>query len=104
MPELSYTMCHMSFVTCQLSSIICHVSPVTFFIITKTIGQNGGASLGKFCDQRGLPRLVFFGFFSISLTLIGKPGKLGIMWFVRNCMFLSEATPTIVKIILSKVS
>ena len=41
-------MCHISHVMCQVSYVMCH-----FFV------QSGGASRGRVCYQRGLPRVVF---------------------------------------------
>ena len=72
--HVSRVTCHMSRVTCHMSRVTCHVSPVTchmshvkkkflplnfFFFYVNKIGQSGGASRGRVCYQRGLPRLVF---------------------------------------------
>ena len=51
-------------VMCHVSPVTCHLSPVTFFLFIfflslKKIGQRGGASRGRVCYQRGLPRLVY---------------------------------------------
>ena len=53
-------MCHKSSVMCHLSNVTCHVSD--FFFFFSFFGQNGWAIQGRVCNQRGLPRLVFFLF------------------------------------------
>ena len=43
---------HMSCALCHMSSVTCHVSPVTKFLF---LGQSGGVSQWKVCNQQGLP-------------------------------------------------
>ena len=68
--HMSQVTSHMSPVTCHLSCVTCHMSP--FVLLQKQLDKNE-ASLGRVCDQRGLPCLVFFGFFSFHLMLVVKP-------------------------------
>ena len=51
-------MCHVSRVTCHMSPVTCQKIFFTFFLFKKKNGQSGGASRGRVCYQRGLPRLV----------------------------------------------
>ena len=66
--HLSHVTCHVSPVMCHLPCVTCHLShkrKINFFYLKKKkktsfkkIGQCGGASQGRVCYQRGLPRLV----------------------------------------------
>ena len=61
--HVSHVICHMSCVTCHMARVTCHVSCVTCHIILLLLLliiclQSGGASRGRVCYQRGLPRLV----------------------------------------------
>ena len=49
------TMCHMSRVTCHVSRVMCQVSRIRCQVYLFIL-QCGGASRGKVCYQRGLPR------------------------------------------------
>ena len=57
-------MCHVSHVTCHVSHVTCYLSHVNvffvclFFFLQQKFGKSGGASRGRVCYQRGLPRLV----------------------------------------------
>ena len=49
----------------HVSRVTCHMSHVTrqniylYFLSLKIIGQSGGAGCRRFCNQQGLPRLVY---------------------------------------------
>ena len=70
MCHVACVMSHVSCVTCHVSPVTCHVSPVTcqkklqllIFFLKKSL--SGGASRGRVCYQRGVPRLVY----AISIT------------------------------------
>ena len=56
------TMCHTSWVTFHVPPNTCHLSHVMCILKVKKYiitGQSGGASQGRVCYQRGLPRLFY---------------------------------------------
>ena len=60
---MSHVTCHMSGVRCQVSGVRCHIC---FFVCF--FGHSGGASRGRVCYQRGLPRLVYFIYYLLFWT------------------------------------
>ena len=55
-----FTPHHLSHVTFHISCVTCHVSCVNMFSAIYMFLHNAGASFGRVCYQRGLPRLVNF--------------------------------------------
>ena len=88
--HVSHVWCHMSCITCQMSDVRCQMSQVTFVFVL----QSGGASCGRVCYQRGLPRLFFILCTVIDhliKTLIAKPYKLRNM--TSDCGYLVIFVP-----------
>ena len=80
MCPVSCVTCHVSHVTCHMSCVTCHMSQ--FLIFFFFFGQIGEAYRWRVRYQRGLPRLVFWPYPMVKMSLSWVLGKRITYWRV----------------------